>query len=93
MRKFIKGPLKGTNLEIMPSKAAAKLPNGTPIAVTVTKGKLSPTQRLHEEGKLNVHEPQCFTINKETYIGPSIAQEWKILHNGNRPFYRLMEED
>ena len=96
MRKFISGKYEGTNLEIMPSKPASKLPDGTPIAVTVTKGKLSETQRLHEQGKLDVHAPQVFEILNEEdktvyrWEGPSIAQEWKLLYNGQRPFYRNM---
>lgn len=101
MRKFIGGKYEGTNLEIMPSKKAEKLPDGTPILWRWTSGDqnlnyLSPTQKRHNEGKLDVHAPQVFDIFNENdkttyrYEGPSIAQEWKILHRGERPFYRNM---
>lgn len=97
MRKFIGGKYEGTNLEIMPSKAARQLPDGTDIIWSNRKGaSLTPTQQRHNEGKINVHEPQVFNLfneqDKTTYRfeGPSIAQEWKILHRGERPFYRNM---
>ena len=101
MRKFIGGKYEGTNLEIMPSKAATQLPNGTPILWKYTSGGnnkeyFNETQKLHAEGKLDVHEPQVVVILDESdnnaylYEGPSIAQEWKILHRGERPFYRNM---
>ena len=93
IKKFIRGTQEGTRLEIMDSKPASKLPDGTPIAGTVTKGTLTPTQKAHVDRKINVHEPQCYAIkekNKVTYyVGPSIAQEWKLLYQGKRPFYQI----
>ena len=100
-RKFIKGPFAGTNLEIMPSKAAVTLPDGTPIWVRgdlMEPGgvRLNETQKAHLRGEVDVHEPQVFNILDESdktvyrYEGPSIAQEWKILFRGERPFYRNM---
>ena len=97
MRKFINGPLEGTNLEIMPSKAATELPNGAVIreAGDIT---FTATQQAHIDGDINVHDAQTFTINTRkhgpiTYTGPSIAQEWKILHRGERPFYMTGENN
>ena len=95
MRKFIGGKYEGTNLEIMPSKAATQLPDGTPIQSKRLTSQLSPTQQRHNEGKLDVHEPQVFKIHEygdehTLYQGPSIAQEWKLLMQGKRPFYRNM---
>ena len=95
MRKFIGGKYEGTNLEIMPSKAATQLPDGTPIKeMSDDARRLSRTQSLHADGELDVHEPQVVVILDESdkiayrYEGPSISQEWKILHRGERPFYR-----
>tara|TARA_R100000742_G_C4275630_1_gene96223 strand:- start:177 stop:494 length:318 start_codon:yes stop_codon:yes gene_type:complete len=99
-RRFISGPIKGTKLEIMPSKAATHLSNGTPILERCLEDKnpslLSSTQQAALAGKVNVHEPQEYVIkekNKSTrYVGPSIAQEWKILYQGKRPFYQAVQE-
>ncbi len=94
MRKFIAGKYEGTRLEIMPSKAAKRLPDGTPIDMRTTYGGLNATQTLHVEGKLDVHAPQVFEIKDRSedqpvrFVGPSIAQEWKLLANGERPYYR-----
>lgn len=95
IRKFIKGPLAGTRLEIMNSKPATHLPNGSPIVeYDYDNAELTPTQVCHRLGKLNVHEPQVFDILNEDekrvhrYEGPTIAQEWKLLHQGKRPFYQ-----
>jgi len=83
MRKFIKGKYEGTNLEIMPSKPAKRLPNGTPIDMRITHGELSATQVAHVEGNIDVHARQEFTITDSsqrcdvTYTGPTIAQQWK----------------
>ena len=95
MRKFINGPLAGTNLEIMPSPAATKLPNGTPIVSKGGPTQRNTTQLAHEAWEIDVHEPQSYTLEekrsrtKTTYVGPSIAQEWKLLYKGRRPFYQV----
>lgn len=95
MRKFINGPLEGTNLEIMPSKPASRLPDGTPIDISTTYGKRNLIQAMHEDGKVDIHAPQVFMVEsadpnlRERYVGPSIAQEWKILFRGERPYYRF----
>ena len=92
-RQFIRGPLAGTRLEIVPLKPAKTLPNGTPI-VKQKLAILNTTQLAHQRGHVDVHEPQVFEIlNHEDkrvhrYEGPTIAQEWKILHQGKRPFYQ-----
>lgn len=96
MSRFINGPLKGTKIEIMNSKAATKLPNGTPIVeYNYDEAELTPTQVAHRLGKIDVHVPQTYTIKEKnrvtTYVGPSIAQEWKILYQGKRPFYQVKE--
>ena len=95
-RRFINGPLKGTRLEIKPSKEATKLPNGVKIQKdTSSVSTYTPTQQAHMDGKINVHDPQSYTLEdkkartKTTYVGPSIAQEWKILYQGKRPFYQV----
>lgn len=95
VRTFIKGPLKGTRLEIKQGKPATHLPNGTPLVeYNYNEAELTPTQVAHGLGKINVHDPQVFEILNEdekrihVYEGPSIAQEWKLLHSGKRPFYR-----
>ena len=96
MRKFIDGKYEGTRLEIMPSKPAERLPNSMPIDRTVTKPELNALQQAHVDGNVDVHAPQVFEILNENdktvyrYEGPSIAQEWKILNRGERPFYRNM---
>ena len=96
MRKFISGKYEGTRLEIMPSKAAKRLPDGTSIDMRTTYGELNPTQQAHEDGSIDVHEPQVFEILNDQdktvyrYEGPSIAQEWKLLMQGKRPYYRNM---
>jgi hypothetical protein len=98
-RRFINGPLAGTRLEIMPSKAATTLPDGTPIRPFDTSQYMNATQALAAIGKLDVHAPQYIQIVEqetgENYFweGPSIAQEWKILARGERPFYRRSNED
>jgi hypothetical protein len=94
MRKFINGKYEGTRLEIMPSKAATQLPNGTPIKEFAPATGYNTTQTLHAEGQLDVHAPQVFEISDPKskdvtrFVGPSIAQEWKLLINGERPYYR-----
>ena len=83
MRKFINGKFEGTNLEIMPSKAATQLPDGTPIRkMSDDASRLNPTQILHADGKLDVHERQAYAVDSvedETTwaLGPTIAQQWK----------------
>lgn len=95
MRKFINGPLAGTNLEIMPSPAATKLPDGTPIVPESKYTQRNHTQLAHEAWKIDVHEPQSYTIEdkrlktRTTYVGPSIAQEWKLVYKNRRPFYQV----
>lgn len=94
MRRFINGPLKGTKLEIMSSKPAVRLLSGAPITeYNYDETELTPTQVSHKLNNLDVHEPQRYTIsekNKVThYIGPSVAQEWKLLYQGKRPFYQV----
>tara|TARA_R110002012_G_scaffold193907_1_gene361708 strand:- start:148 stop:465 length:318 start_codon:yes stop_codon:yes gene_type:complete len=99
-RRFINGPIKGTKLEIMPSKTATHLSNGTLIRERCLTNKdpllLTKTQQAAVAGKINVHEPQEYVIkekNRSTrYVGPSIAQEWKILYQGKRPFYQAVQE-
>ncbi len=95
MRKFIGGPLEGTNLEIMPSKAATQLPDGTAIQADVMTSQLTPAQISHNKGNIDIHAPQVFNVEsadpkmRDRYIGPSVAQEWKILFRGERPYYRF----
>lgn len=87
MRKFIKGRYEGTNLEIMPSKAATTLPNGTPIREAVTDS-LTPTQLAHAAGDIDVHARQVFTdmVSGEYYafVGPTIAQQWRSEYQSYR---------
>lgn len=94
-RQFIRGPFAGTRLEIVPLKAAKTLPNGTPI-VKQNLAILNTTQLAHQRGRVDVHEPQMYTITEKkvdtTYVGPSIAQEWKLLYQGKRPFYHVKEK-
>jgi len=97
VRKFIKGEFSGTRLEIMNTKPATKLPDGTPIVTyDYNTDRLTTTQVLHQLGQIDVHAPQVFDLLNEDdkvvyrYEGPSIAQEWKLLANGQRPFYRNM---
>jgi len=92
-RKFIGGRYEGTRLEIMPSKAATKLPDGTPITeYNYDEAELSPAQVAHRLGNIDVHQPQQFILEDggsfHQHSGPSVAQEWKILARGERPFYR-----
>ena len=83
MRKFINGRYEGTNLEIMPSKAATKLPDGTPITeYNYDEAELSPAQVAHRLGNVDVHARQTFhgTVPRDDndwviYEGPSIAQQ------------------
>lgn len=96
-RRFISGSFKGTKVEIMPSKAATKLPNGAPIKeYNYDEAELTPTQVAHRLGNIDVHEPQKFTIKEKhkttCYTGPSVAQEWKLLYQGKRPFYQAAVE-
>ena len=96
-RRFVNGPLKGTKLEIMPSKQAKHLSNGTPIVkYNYDEAELTPTQVCHRLGKIDVHKPQEYTIKEKNksmrYVGPSIAQEWKLLYQGKRPFYQATSE-
>lgn len=96
--RFKSGKYEGTRLEIMPSKAATQLPDGTEIRVTDQNStlRLNDTQKAHEGGLIDVHEPQVFEILNDRdktvyrYEGPSIAQEWKLLMQGKRPYYRNM---
>lgn len=90
MHKFINGRYEGTKLEIMPSKAATKLPDGTPIREVVTDG-LTPTQLAHAVGDIDVHARQTFhgTVPRNDaelviYEGPSIAQQWKAEYQAMR---------
>ena len=91
--KFINGPYKGTALEIKQGKPATHLPNGTPI-VERTAVELTPAQYAHCLGEIDVHAPQQFHFHDmptglfHQHTGPSVAQEWKILARGERPFYR-----
>lgn len=104
MRKFINGPLEGTNLEIMPSKSASHLPDGSPIRHTdyllqMDRGHylpdICPAQKAHAKGEIDIHAPQVFLVEssdpnlRDRYVGPSVAQEWKILFRGERPYYRF----
>ena len=95
MRKFISGPLEGTNLEIMPSKAATQLADGSPIQTNGMTSQLTPAQISHNKGNIDVHAPQVFNVEsadpnlRDRYVGPSVAQEWKILFRGERPYYRF----
>lgn len=93
IKKFINGPLKGTSLEIMESKSATQLPDGTPIKPMSKDVQKNNTQLAHEAWEIDVHDPQVYTIKEKdsitTYVGPSIAQEWKLLYQGKRPFYRI----
>lgn len=90
MRKFINGPLSGTNLEIMPSNAATTLPDGTPIvAMTDASRSRNLTQLLHSTGDLDVHARQSYIYDMEEdreylMVGPSIAQQWKNEYNAIR---------
>ena len=93
-RRFINGPLKGTLVEIAGSKPATTLPNGTPIVeYNYDEAELSPAQVAHRLGTVDVHEPQQFVLEDSgrfyQHTGPSVAQEWKILARGERPFYRF----
>ena len=94
-RRFINGPYAGTLVEIAASKSATHLPNGTPIVEyqDVRTLELSPAQQAHNNGDIDVHEPQQFILEDRgkfyKHTGPSVAQEWKILARGERPFYRF----
>ena len=91
-RRFISGKYEGTRLEIMPSKAATALPDGTEIKIA-PQYMLNEPQKEHLRGNINVHEPQQFILEDNgrfyQHTGPSVAQEWKILARGERPFYRF----
>ena len=92
-RTFINGKLEGTRLEIMPSKPATHLPDGTPM-YDAGAPSLNATQILAAAGELDLFEPQTYSLHNartdttQEYVGPSIAQEWKLLARGERPFYR-----
>ena len=83
MRNFINGPLAGTRLEIMPSRAATTLPDGTPIRELTLEG-MNSTQLAHAAGDLDVHARQLHHIQDATMVGPSIAQQWKNEYNAMR---------
>ena len=88
MRKFINGRYAGTNLEIMSSKAATKLPDGTPIRELQLQG-MNTTQLAHAAGDLDVHARQTYhdqDRNGDWYIfeGPTIAQQWKAEYQAMR---------
>lgn len=93
--KFINGPYKGTSLEIKQGKPATHLPNGTPIVeYNYDEAELNSAQVAHLHNTVDVHEPQQFYFHDmptglfHQHTGPSVAQEWKILARGERPFYR-----
>ena len=93
-RKFISGRYEGTRLEIARSKAATALPDGTPLTeYNYDEAEISPAQVAHRLGNIDVHEPQQFILEENgkfyQHTGPSVAQEWKILARGERPFYRF----
>ena len=54
---------------------------------------------LHELADISayLHAPQYQAIVEGTFThyweGPSIAQEWKILDRGERPFYRRSDQE
>ena len=83
MRNFINGPLAGTRLEIMPSRAATTLPDGTEIKIG-QQHMLNGTQTAHAAGMLDVHARQLHHIQDATMVGPSIAQQWKNEYNAMR---------
>jgi hypothetical protein len=87
--KFRNGPLAGTRLEIMPSKAATTLPDGTPITeMTDDARRLTHTQSLAADGKLDVHARQRYIdlYQGECWVfeGPTIAQQWRSEYNSYR---------
>ena len=86
-RRFINGPLAGTRLEIMASKPATTLADGSPIVEFAPSQGYNNAQTLAAEGQL---VEGTFTHYWE---GPSIAQEWKILARGERPFYRRSDQE
>lgn len=93
-QRFINGPYAGTLVEIAGSKPATHLPNGTPITeYNYDEAELSPAQVAHRLGNIDVHQPQQFILEDGgkfyQHTGPSVAQEWKILARGERPFYRF----
>jgi hypothetical protein len=94
-RRFINGPYAGTLVEIAASKRATYLPDGTPIVeyYYARDMEFSPAQQAHTRGEIDVHEPQQFILEDNgrfyQHTGPSVAQEWKILARGERPFYRF----
>ncbi len=96
-RRFINGPLAGTRLEIMASKPATTLADGSPIVEFAPSQGYNNTQTLAAEGQIDVHAPQYQMIVEGTFThyweGPSIAQEWKILARGERPFYRRSDQE
>jgi hypothetical protein len=93
IRKFISGRYEGTRLEIMASKPATHLADGTEIKIA-PQSMLNDAQIEHLRGNIDVHAPQQFHFHDmptglfHQHTGPSVAQEWKILARGERPFYR-----
>lgn len=91
--RYISGKYEGTRLEIFPSKPATHLPDGTPM-YEADAPYLNATQVLAQAGELDLFAPQSYSIynsrtdSTQEYVGPSIAQEWKLLARGERPFYR-----
>lgn len=87
--KFRAGPLAGTRLEIMPSKAATQLPDGTPmVEYDYDEAELNATQVAHRLGNINVHARQayCDLSGGELYafVGPTIAQQWRSEYQSYR---------
>ena len=86
--KFKRGPLAGTRLEIARSKAATKLPNGTPMQLFDQELTMNATQALAALGELDVHARQVYVdeVNKMPYefVGPTIAQQWRSEYQAYR---------
>lgn len=91
IKTLIGGKYEGTRLEIMPSAPATTLPDGTPIG-GMAMTEYHSAQVAHMDGDLDVHAPQEYNLEArggtQQWVGPSIAQEWKMLARGERPFYR-----
>jgi hypothetical protein len=89
MRRFINGKFEGTGLEIMPSKAATTLPDGTPIRPINPEATISATQWLAKTGEIDVHARQVYSdLDRDGnwcwFEGPTIAQQWKNEYNAKR---------
>jgi len=87
--KFKSGRLAGTRLEIMPSKAATQLPDGTPLVpYNYDDAELNETQVNHRLGNVDVHARQGYSdmVNGEYYefVGPSVAQQWRSEYQAYR---------